>query len=76
MAGVSTEKMYLFLAEYGAASRVAAGGGLSDENEEIEVVEIALKDLAAMADGGGLTDLKTYALVQALRLKRPELFRG
>ncbi|MDQ0392250.1 NUDIX domain-containing protein [Labrys monachus] len=76
MAGVSTEKMHLFLAEYGPASRVGAGGGLSEENEEIEVVEIGLAELAAMADGGSLTDLKTYALVQTLRLKRPELFGG
>ena len=35
--GISTEKMHMFLAEYAAASRVGAGGGLAEENEEIEV---------------------------------------
>ena len=74
MPGISTEKMHMFLAEYSAASRVGAGGGLAEENEEIEVVEIGLKDLAGMADRGELSDLKTYGLVQTLRLKRPELF--
>jgi hypothetical protein len=27
-----------------------------------------------MADGGALADMKTFALIQTLRLKRPELF--
>jgi nudix-type nucleoside diphosphatase (YffH/AdpP family) len=74
MPGISTEKMYLFLAEYSAHSRVGEGGGLTEENEEIEVIELALGELAAMADRGELVDLKTFALVQSLRLKRPELF--
>jgi nudix-type nucleoside diphosphatase (YffH/AdpP family) len=74
MPGVSTEKIALFLAEYQAADRVAAGGGLAAENEEIEVVEMALRDIAAMADSGQLNDLKTFALVQTLRRRRPELF--
>jgi nudix-type nucleoside diphosphatase (YffH/AdpP family) len=74
MPGVSTERMHMFLAEYSAANRVAAGGGLAEENEEIEVLEVGLGELARMADAGELTDLKTYALIQSLRLKRPELF--
>ena len=74
MPGISTEKMHMFLAEYSAASRVADGGGLAEENEEIEVVEIGLAELAAMAERGELADLKTYTLVQALKLRRPELF--
>ncbi|WP_413991540.1 NUDIX domain-containing protein [Labrys okinawensis] len=76
MPGISTEKMHMFLAEYSAASRIADGGGLAEENEEIEVVEIGLHELAAMAGRGELTDLKTYTLLQALRLSRPELFAG
>jgi nudix-type nucleoside diphosphatase (YffH/AdpP family) len=74
MPGISTERMELFLAEYGAADRIGAGGGLEAENEEIEVVEMPLGELAAMAVKGGLADLKTLALVQALMLGRPELF--
>jgi nudix-type nucleoside diphosphatase (YffH/AdpP family) len=72
--GVSTERIVLFLAEYGAADRVGAGGGLEQENEHIAVVELGLAELAVRADRGDLTDLKTFALVQTLRLRRPELF--
>jgi nudix-type nucleoside diphosphatase (YffH/AdpP family) len=76
MPGVSTERMHLYLAEYGAGDRVGDGGGLADEHERITVVELALAELAAMADDGRLSDLKTLALVQTLRLRRPDLFRG
>ncbi len=74
MPGISTERMDLFLAEYGAADRVGAGGGLAAEHEDIEVVELPLADLARLADSGGVMDMKVLALVQTLRLKRPELF--
>ena len=66
--------MHLFFAPYRAADRVAAGGGLASEQEGIAVVETPLAELAAMADGGTLTELKLFALVQTLRLRRPELF--
>jgi nudix-type nucleoside diphosphatase (YffH/AdpP family) len=73
MPGVSTEQMDLFLGEYSAADRVSAGGGIDGEN--IEVLEIPLAKLAAMADSGALHDMKTLLLLQTLRLRRPELFR-
>lgn len=72
--GVSTERIHLYLATYAEADRVSAGGGLASEHEEIDVVEMPLADLAALADSGGLLDLKTFALVQALRLRRQDLF--
>lgn len=74
MAGISTESVHLFLAEYHLADRVGEGGGLADEAEEIEVVELGLRDLAADLDAGHLPDMKTFALVQTLRLRSPELF--
>jgi hypothetical protein len=74
MPGISTERMHLFLAPYRAADRVAPGGGLAEEHEDISVLEVALSDLKAMAERGELHDLKTLALVQALMLRRPELF--
>jgi nudix-type nucleoside diphosphatase (YffH/AdpP family) len=74
MPAVSTERAHLFLAPYRAADRVAAGGGLASEHEGIAVVEAPLAELAAMADNGALAELKLFALVQTLRLRRPELF--
>jgi nudix-type nucleoside diphosphatase (YffH/AdpP family) len=73
--GISTERVDLFLAPYSAADRVAKGGGLEEEHEDIEIVEIPLAELAAQADEGRIADMKTLALVQTLRLRRPELFR-
>jgi len=75
MPGISTERMHLFLARYSGSDRVGEGGGLVEENEEIEVVEVALADLARLVDAGALRDLKTLALVQTLRLREPGLFK-
>jgi len=76
MPGISTEFMHLFLAPYGAGDRTGAGGGVAGEHEVITVCEVALAELAAMVEDGRLSDLKTLALVQTLRLRRPDLFDG
>jgi nudix-type nucleoside diphosphatase (YffH/AdpP family) len=72
--GVSAERVSLFLAPFTPADRIAAGGGVADENEGITVVERPLADLAADADAGRIADLKLLTLTFALRLRRPELF--
>jgi nudix-type nucleoside diphosphatase (YffH/AdpP family) len=74
MPGVSTEQISLFLGMYGETDRVSNGGGLDHEHENITVVEYPLATLAEMADAGTLTDMKTFLLVQTLRLRRPDLF--
>jgi nudix-type nucleoside diphosphatase (YffH/AdpP family) len=74
MPALSTERVSLFLAPYSEADRIADGGGLSEEHEEITVMEMPLGELAAMADAGELTDLKLLLLVQTLRLRRPDCF--
>jgi nudix-type nucleoside diphosphatase (YffH/AdpP family) len=72
MPGLSTERMDLFLGEYSEADRVNAGGGI--EGEGIQVFEMPLAEIAAMADAGTLSDMKTLVLLQTLRLRRPDLF--
>jgi nudix-type nucleoside diphosphatase (YffH/AdpP family) len=72
MPGISTEQIDLFLGEYTEADRVNAGGGIEDES--IQVFEMPLAELAAMADAGTLADMKTLVLLQTLRLRRPDLF--
>ncbi len=74
MPGVSTERMTLYLAEYRPEDRVADGGGVAHEDEEIRVVEMGLAKLATLMTAGDLVDMKTLVLVQALRLRRPQLF--
>ena len=74
MPGVSCERIHLFLAPYSAADRTGTGGGAEGEHENITPSELALDQLAAMADSGHLTDMKTFALFQTLRLRHPRLF--
>ena len=74
MPSFSTEQLTLFLAEYRAEDRIEAGGGHADEAECITVHEMPLAELAERAGAGMLTDAKTLILVQALLLRRPELF--
>ncbi len=71
--GATTEAAELFLAPYSAADRIGEGGGV-DEHEDIETFELPLAELAAEIERGG--DLKLFALVQVLKLRRPELFRA
>lgn len=72
--GVIAERMRLFLAPYRAADRSGPGGGVAGEHEAIVVEELPLARLAQLADAGQLQDIKTLALAQTLRLRRPELF--
>jgi nudix-type nucleoside diphosphatase (YffH/AdpP family) len=72
--GFSTERVHLFLAPYAAADRVAEGGGLADEHEDIEVLEIGLDELASMLERNAIDDLKALALAQALFIRHPRLF--
>ena len=72
--GCTTESIHLFLAAFEGVDRVAEGGGLAEEHEGFEVVEIALPDLLADALAGRLRDMTTLAMVLMLHATRPELF--
>ena len=71
--GSTTETCDLFLSPYCAADRKGPGGGV-DDHEDIQVIETPLAELARRLERGELGDLKLLALVQALKLRRPELF--
>jgi len=72
--GALTERLWLYVAEIDPSAPRSGGGGVAHEHEEIEVLDVPLRLLAAMADDGRLTDMKTLLLVETLRRRRPDLF--
>jgi nudix-type nucleoside diphosphatase (YffH/AdpP family) len=72
--GVSSERIDLFLAPYAAGDRVGPGGGADGENEHITVEEVPLALLWTWVEQRRVEDLKSLALILALRVRRPELF--
>jgi GDP-mannose pyrophosphatase NudK len=67
MPAAVTEKVSLFIGNYvhGSAS---ARGGLAEEGEHIEVVEMPFREALAMVDNGQIVDMKTIISLQALAL--------
>jgi nudix-type nucleoside diphosphatase (YffH/AdpP family) len=74
MPGISSERVDLFLAPYSAADRRAAGGGVAGEHEFISVEEVPLDLLWGWVEQRRIEDLKSLALILALRVRRPDLF--
>jgi 8-oxo-dGTP pyrophosphatase MutT (NUDIX family) len=66
--GSVTEKLHFFVAEYDAVTKVGAGGGLADEGEDIEVLELPVDEALAMIERGEIVDGKTIMLLQYARL--------
>lgn len=62
--GAVTERVDLFVAEYDARSKVSKGGGLEEEGEDIEVIEINFDDALKMIETGEIADAKTIMLLQ------------
>ena len=67
--GSVTEKLHFFIGRYDASSRVSDGGGLADEGEDIEVLEIPFAQALDMAGDGRIEDAKTIILLQAAALR-------
>ena len=62
--GAVTERLYLFVAAYDPAARRDTGGGLAQEGEDIEVLELAFDEAMAMIGRGEIMDAKTIILLQ------------
>lgn len=67
--GSVTERLHFFTAEYTSAHRVSEGGGHEGEGEDIEVIEVTLKDALAMVERGEIIDAKTIMLVYYAKVK-------
>ncbi|WP_374346955.1 NUDIX domain-containing protein [Chitinimonas sp.] len=62
--GSVTEKLHFFMAEYTESERRGAGGGLVEEGEDIETLELAIEEALAMIARGEIMDGKTIMLLQ------------
>lgn len=74
--GALAEEVHLFVGLIDASSREAAGGGLADEHEDIEVVQLSLDDAFAMIGEGRIFDAKTIILLQWAVMNRAMLQAG
>lgn len=68
--GSVTEKLHGFYAAVTDADRVAEGGGLEDEQEDLEVIELSFAEAFEMVEAGEIIDAKTIMLLQWAALKR------
>jgi nudix-type nucleoside diphosphatase (YffH/AdpP family) len=62
--GSVTEKLHFFVGEYEPKMKVSSGGGLADEGEDIEVLELPIDQALAMIGDGRIVDAKTIMLLQ------------
>ena len=62
--GSVTEKLYFFVAEYDANTKLSDGGGVETEGEDIEVLEIPIHTCLEMIKSGAIKDGKTIMLLQ------------
>jgi nudix-type nucleoside diphosphatase (YffH/AdpP family) len=68
--GSVTEKLFFYAAPYDPATRTDAGGGLADEGEDIELLELDFDDALARI-GADIVDAKTIMLLQWAALRGP-----
>ena len=66
--GSVTERLHFFVGEYDGSSQVGVGGGVEQEGEDIEVLELDADEAMAMVARGEIMDGKTIVLLQYLHL--------
>jgi len=69
--GSVTERIHFYAAPYTPADRIADGGGLPEDGEDIEVLELPFADALEMAVDGRIADAKTIMLLQWAALRGP-----
>jgi nudix-type nucleoside diphosphatase (YffH/AdpP family) len=70
--GAVTESIWLFLADYSPADRIGEGGGKDGEDEDIEVLEMALAEAMRRVASDEIADAKTIILLQHLWIATQE----
>jgi GDP-mannose pyrophosphatase NudK len=69
-AGVLTELLHLYLASYSDDQKTEKGGGLKEEGEDIQLVELDFEQANSMMRSGGIKDAKTIILLQHFLLEK------
>jgi nudix-type nucleoside diphosphatase (YffH/AdpP family) len=69
--GSVTERLHFFAAPYTQIDRRHDGGGLKEEGEDIEVLELPIAEAYSMIRSGEITDGKTIMLLQWALLDGP-----
>ncbi|WP_137403927.1 GDP-mannose pyrophosphatase NudK [Echinicola rosea] len=66
--GAVTEILHFFIAEYQEGMKVSEGGGLDEEHEDIEVLEMKFGEAYEMIFTGKIKDAKTIMLLQYAKI--------
>lgn len=66
--GALTERLYFFVAPYKKEQKTSAGGGLAEEQEHIEVIEMPVDEALAKIKTGEICDAKTIILLYHVKL--------
>ena len=69
--GSVTERIGFYAASYGPSTRTHEGGGLQDEGEDIEILELPFRRALEMIRTGEIADAKTIMLLQWAALDGP-----
>jgi nudix-type nucleoside diphosphatase (YffH/AdpP family) len=69
--GSVTERMHYFAARYTPSDRTGAGGGLREEGEDIEVLELPFERALELVENGTIVDSKTIVLLYWAALRGP-----
>jgi nudix-type nucleoside diphosphatase (YffH/AdpP family) len=69
--GSVTERLHCFAAPYQDEQRIAGGGGVAAEGEDIDVLEIPFDEAMTMVADGRIADAKTIMLLQWAALGGP-----
>jgi nudix-type nucleoside diphosphatase (YffH/AdpP family) len=68
--GIGKERTHLFVGGYKDEDKTDNGGGLEDENEEIEVLETDFSQALKMIESEEIIDARTIMLLQYLQINK------
>jgi len=68
--GSVTEILYFFVAEYTKDMKVSEGGGVEEEQENIQVLELDYQEALHMISTGEIKDAKTILLLQYAQINQ------